>query len=341
MDMAGLFDEYTIKGMTLKNRIMMSPMCQYQAEPDGTVNDWHFVHYGARAIGGVGLVMLEATAVEARGRISVHDLGIWSDDHIPGLKRLVDFGHQYGAKMAIQLAHAGVKAETEEPNVAPSPVSHFERYPVPHELTVEEITHIVGAFRAAALRAVQAGFDTVELHGAHGYLINQFLSKLTNKREDEYGGTLEKRLRFALEVIRAVKEVIPAEMPLLMRVSASEYTEDGYGIDEMVEMVKSFKAAGVDLVDCSSGGSLPVAPPAIYPGYQVQFSDRIKHGAEIDTITVGLLDNPALAEEVIRNNRADLVAIGRGLLRDAHWAKAAAQSLKVTFDLPNTYAHAY
>ncbi|MBL0388008.1 NADPH dehydrogenase NamA [Tumebacillus sp. ITR2] len=339
--MAGLFDPYTIKGLSLKNRIMMSPMCQYQANTDGTVTDWHFVHYGARAIGGIGLIMLEASAVEARGRISRHDIGIWSHEHEAGLKRIVDFGHQYGSKMAIQLAHAGVKAETDEPNVAPTALSHFERYAVPQELTVGEITQIVGAFATAAERAVRIGFDTVELHGAHGYLINQFLSPLTNKRTDEYGGSFEKRLRFALDVIQAVKGVLPAEMPLLLRVSATEYSNEGIDIHEMVKMVAAFKQAGVDMVDCSSGGTLPVAPPAIYPGYQVQFADAIKQGADIPTIAVGLLDTPALAEEVVRNNRADLVAVGRGLLRNAHWAKVAAQELKVTFELPNSYARAY
>ncbi|PWK11622.1 NADPH dehydrogenase NamA [Tumebacillus permanentifrigoris] len=339
--MAGLLDSYTIKGLTLKNRIMMSPMCQYVANTDGTVSDWHFVHYGARAIGGVGLIMLEASAVEARGRISMHDIGIWSDDHIAGLRRIVDFGHQYGASMGIQIAHAGVKAETDEPNVAPSALTHFPRYTVPQELSVAEIGEIVEKFKAAAVRAVQAGFDTVELHGAHGYLLNEFLSPLTNKRTDEYGGTLENRLRFPLQVISAVKSVLPVEMPLLMRVSASEYSEESYSLDEMVSMVTAFKEAGVDMVDCSSGGALPVAPPAIYPGYQVQFAEAIKRGADIPTIAVGLLDNPALAEEVVRNGRADLVAIARGLLRDPHWAKVAALALKAELELPSSYARAY
>jgi NADPH2 dehydrogenase len=339
--MAGLFDSYQLKGLTLKNRIMMSPMCQYVANTDGTVTDWHHVHYGARAIGGVGLIVLEASAVEARGRISKNDIGIWSDDHIAGLKRIVDFGHQYGAKMGIQLAHAGVKAETDEPNVAPSALTHFPRYQVPQELSAAEIQAIVEKFKASAARAVQAGFDTIELHGAHGYLIEEFLSPLTNKRTDQYGGSFENRIRFALDVIRAVKSVIPDEMPLLMRVSASEYSEESYSLDEMVEMVKAFQAAGVDMIDCSSGGALPVAPPAIYPGYQVPFSEAIKHGAGIPTIAVGLLDHPALAEDVVRNGRADLVAIARGLLRNPHWAKVAALELKAELELPASYARAY
>ncbi|HEU4962540.1 MAG TPA: NADPH dehydrogenase NamA [Bacilli bacterium] len=336
-----LFSEFTLKGMTLKNRIMMSPMCQYQAAEDGKVNDWHFVHYGTRAIGGVGLVMLEATAVEARGRISTADLGIWSDDHLEGLKRVVEFGHAYGAKMAIQIGHAGLKAETPEPNVAPSAVTHFDRYPVPTPLAQEELSAIVEAFRQGAKRAVEAGFDAIELHGAHGYLINQFLSPLTNKREDEYGGSPDNRLRFPLEVIRAVKAVIPQEMPLLIRVSASEYSEDSYSLDEMVEMIKRMKEAGVDMVDCSSGGTLPVPPPATYPGYQVQFAEAIRKGADIPTIAVGILGTPSLAEEVVRNGRADVVAIGRELLRDPHFSKTAALELKADLELPGSYKRAW
>lgn len=337
----GLFSEFQLKGLTLKHRIMMSPMCQYQAGEDGKVTDYHLAHYGTRAIGGVALVMLEATAVEARGRISTADLGIWSEEQVEGLKRIVDFCHTYGAKTAIQLAHAGVKAETPEPSVAPSAVSLFERYPAPTALTQEEMAGIVEAFRQAAVRAVQAGFDTVELHGAHGYLINQFLSSLTNKRDDEYGGSLENRLRFPLEVIRAVKSVLPEQMPLLMRVSASEYAEEGYSLDEMIEMVKQFKAAGVDMIDCSSGGTLPVAPPAIYPGYQVQFAEAIRKGAEIPTIAVGILGTPSLAEEVVRNGRADVVAIGRELLRNPHFAKTAAIELGAELELPGVYLRAF
>ncbi|MFD2170830.1 NADPH dehydrogenase NamA [Tumebacillus lipolyticus] len=339
--MAGLFDSYTIKGLEIKNRIMMSPMCQYQAQEDGTVTPWHFVHYGARAIGGVGLVMIEASGVEARGRISTRDVGIWSDQHIAGLKGIVDFGKSYGAKMAIQLAHAGTKAETPEQNVAPSAYTRFERYQTPHALSRGEIAEIVEKFRQAAERAVTAGFDAVEIHGAHGYLIHQFLSPITNKREDEYGGSMENRLRFAKEVIAAIKAVIPEEMPLLMRVSAVEYSEEGYSLDEMIEMVKHFKAAGVDLVDVSSGGSLPEAPPAIYPGYQLSFAEAIRRGANIPTIAVGILEHPALAEEAVRNERADLIAIGRELLRNPHYAKSAALELRAELELPNVYSRAF
>lgn len=339
--MPGLFDSYTLKGLTLKNRIMMSPMCNYQASGDGTVTEYHVVHYGARAIGGVGLIMVEASAVEARGRISTRDVGIWSDDHIEGLKRIVDFAHQYGAKTAIQIAHAGTKAETDEPNVAPSPLTNFEQYKVPTELTTDEIADIVTKFAEAADRAVRIGFDTVEIHGAHGYLINQFMSPLTNKRTDEYGGSFENRLRFPIEVIRAVKKALPADMPLLMRVSASEYSTDSYDLQEMVEMIKRFKAEGVDMVDCSSGGALPVAPPEIFPGYQLKFAEVIRRDAEIPTIAVGMMENPALAEEALRNGRCDIVAIARELLRDPHYAKTAALELKAELELPGVYKRAW
>jgi NADPH2 dehydrogenase len=339
--MAGLFDSFALKGLTLKNRIMMSPMCQYQANEDGTVTDWHFVHYGARAVGGVGLIMVEASGVEARGRISTRDVGIWSDEHIPGLSRIVEFCKSFGAKTAIQLAHAGTKAETPEQNVAPSAFTHFERYQTPKELTKEEIAGIVDAFKQAAVRAVKAGFDTVEIHGAHGYLINQFLSPLTNKRSDEYGGALENRVRFPLEVIRAVRSVLPDDMPLLMRVSAVEYSEEGYSLEEMIEIVKLLKGAGVDMVDVSSGGSLPVSPPAVYPGYQLQYAEAIKKGAEIPTIAVGMLGHASLAEEAVRNGRADVIAVARELLRNPHFAKTAALELGVELEMPNVYARAY
>jgi len=338
--MPSLFDEFSLKGLTLRNRIMMSPMCQYQAAEDGTLNEWHHVHYGARAVGGVGLLMVEATAVEPRGRISVNDLGIWSDEQVAGFQRLNEFAHRYGAKTAIQIGHAGVKSETKEPNVGPSANDHFsEKYPRPHALTVEEIQGIVASFKQGAVRAVAAGFDAVELHGAHGYLINQFLSGFFNERTDEYGGSAEKRLRFAREVIDAVKGVLPEAMPLLMRVSATEYDERGYGVDEMVEMVKVFKQHGVDMIDVSSGGTIPHLPAGIapYPGYQAEMSAQIRRAADVPTIAVGMLDHPQLAEEVVRNGRADVVAIGRGFLRNPHWVKEAADALQVEFALPNTY----
>ncbi|MFC4770232.1 NADPH dehydrogenase NamA [Effusibacillus consociatus] len=339
--MPTLFDPFELKGLQLKNRVMMSPMCQYQANTDGTVTDWHYVHYGSRAVGGVGFVMVEASGVENRGRISSRDVGIFSDDHIAGLKRIVDFCHAYGAKIGIQLAHAGRKSEvTDEPNVAPSAIAFSEKYRVPKELTVQEIEEIVEAFGRAARRAVQAGFDTVEIHGAHGYLINEFLSPIANQRVDEYGGTPAKWMRFAMEVIHRVKEEIPSDMPLLMRVSAVEYSEEGYSLDEMAEMSKQFKEAGVDMIDVSSGGSIPVAPPQ-FPGYQLAFAEKIRKEAGIPVITVGRMECPQLAEEAIRHGRADLVAIARGLLKDPYWAKTAALALGVEMEMPGVYKLGY
>ncbi|WP_018132734.1 NADPH dehydrogenase NamA [Effusibacillus pohliae] len=339
--MPSLFDPFELKGLQLKNRIMMSPMCQYQANEDGTVAEWHYVHYGSRAVGGVGLVMVEASGVENRGRITTRDVGIFSDTHIPGLRRIVDFCHTYGAKIGIQLAHAGRKSEVaEEPNVGPSAIAFSEKYRVPQELTVEEIQQIVEAFGQAARRAVQAGFDTVEIHGAHGYLIHEFLSPISNRRTDSYGGSQTNRLRFPLEVIARVKKELPPGMPLLMRVSATEYAADGYDVSDMVEMVKQFKEAGVDMIDVSSGGNLPVAPVQ-YPGYQLAFAEQIRKQAEIGVITVGRMESPQLAEETIRNGRADIVAVARGLLRDPHWAKTAAVALGVEMEMPGVYRMGY
>jgi NADPH2 dehydrogenase len=339
--MAGLFDSYILKGLTLKNRVMMSPMCQYSTKEDGKITDWHYVHYTSRAVGGVGFIVMESSAVEPRGRITMHDVGIWSDDHIEGLKSIVDACKQYGVKMGIQLGHAGTKADTDEPNVAPSAFTLFDRYGMPTELTKAEIADIVRKFADATVRALKAGFDTVELHGAHGYLINQFLSPITNKRTDEYGGSLENRVRFALEVIRAVKAVLPEEAPLLMRVSAVEYSDEGYSMEEMIEMVKLFKAEGVDMVDVSSGGNVPHGPAEVFPGYQLQYADAIRNGADIPTIAVGMLDHPALMEEAVRTGRADVIAVARGLLRDPYLAKKAALELGAELEMPKQYARAF
>lgn len=339
--MPSLFEGFEIKGLQVKNRIMMSPMCQYQANEDGTIAEWHYIHYGARAVGGVGLIMVEASGVESRGRITNRDVGIYSDDHIPGLKRIVGFCHTYGAKVAIQLAHAGRKSEVaDEPNVAPSAIAFSEKYRTPQELTASEIEKIVEAFGQAARRAVEAGFDTVEIHGAHGYLIHEFLSPLSNKRTDEYGGSQANRMRFPLEVIRRVKREIPDHMPLFMRVSASEYAAEGYSPEDMTDMVKQFKEEGVDMVDVSSGGNLPV-PPTHYPGYQVGFAEQIRNTIDMPVIAVGRLESAQLAEEVVRNQRADLVAVGRGLLRDPHWVKSAAVSLGVDLEMPGVYRMGY
>ena len=343
--MAALFEPLTIRGVTVKNRIMMSPMCQYSAGPDARANDWHLVHLGARAVGGVGLVMVEATAVESRGRISESDLGLYDDGHVEPLARIVRFCHQQGAAIGIQIAHAGRKAWTpakghgpEQP-VAPSPIPFDEGYAVPRELSRGEVGQVVEAFRRAAERALAAGFDVLEVHGAHGYLIHEFLSPLTNRRQDEYGGVLANRARFLRQVVRAVRSVWPEDRPLFLRVSSADYAPGGLEVGDLVEVARMAKEDGVDLVDCSSGGAVPVAPPA-YPGYQVPFAERIRREAGVLTAAVGLISTPELAEEIVRNGRADLVALGRELLRHPYWPLDAARALGVDLEWPVQYRRA-
>lgn len=343
--MPHLFEPLTLRGLTLKNRVMMSPMCQYSAGAEGMPNDWHYVHYTTRAVGGVGLIMTEATAVESRGRISERDLGIYEDRHREALSRLVALGHQYGAKMGIQIAHAGRKAWSEkkafgpEQPVAPSAVPFDSDWNTPHALTSREIDEIVGAFQRAAQRALAAGFDVVEIHAAHGYLISEFLSSLANHREDEYGGSLENRMRLLHRVVEAVREVWPERAPLFVRVSASDYTPGGMDIDQMVQVARTLRERGVDLLDCSSGGVVSTPPPA-GPGYQVPFAHRIKREAGIATAAVGLITTPEMADEILRNQRADLVALGRELLRHPYWTLDAAKELGVEIDWPVQYRRA-
>jgi len=322
-----LFTPFKLKGLEFKNRIMMSPMCMYSAGDDGKPTDWHFVHYGTRAMGGIGLIMQEATAVERRGRITANDLGLWDDSQVEPLKRIVDFVHSIGCNMGVQLAHAGRKCGVRgERIVAPSAVNWSEEYPVPAELTKEEIKDIVKAFGQAASRAVKAGYDTVEVHAAHGYLIHEFLSPLSNKRTDEYGGSRENRVRFLRDVLTEVKNNIPQEMPIFMRVSATDFVEEGIDINETVEIVKLVKDL-VDIVDCSSGGLLS---PRIdlYPGYQITFAETVKRETGIPSVAVGLISNPDMAEEIIGNQRGDMVALGRVLLRQPYWPVYAAHELK-------------
>jgi NADPH2 dehydrogenase len=339
--MAGLFDPITLRGMTVKNRIMMSPMCQYSVDTlDGHPNDWHYVHYVSRAVGGTGLIMIEMTDVHPDGRITDRDLGIWSDEHIPSFRRIVEACHQYGAKVGIQIAHAGRKAESESLRPqAPSAIPFSERFRVPHELTTDEVKELVEAFGKAAERAVAAGFDTIELHGAHGYLIHQFLSKLSNRRTDEYG----EPERFAAEVIQTVRRRIPDDMPLLMRLSAVEYTEGGYTLEDTIERCRLFHELGVDAFDVSSGGESPVAPPIKtgVPGYQVPFAAAIREAVGVPVIAVGGLDDPKVAEMVLQNGQADMVAVGRAMLRDPYWANNAALALGRSHVLPQQYARAF
>lgn len=333
-----LFSPYTVKGVTIKNRIVMSPMCMYSSDESGKVKNWHLTHYTTRAVGQVGLIMVEATAVSSEGRISPRDLGIWSDEHIDGLKNIVSLSKEHGAKVAIQLAHAGRKAELEEEILAPSAIAFDESYKTPKEMTKEDIQNTIQNFKEGARRAKEAGFDIIEIHGAHGYLINEFLSPISNKREDEYGGSAQNRYRFLKEVIEAVKEEWNG--PLFVRVSAFDYLDEGLKADDYVPFAKWMKEQGVDLIDVSSGAVAP-APITAYPGYQVQFADQIKNEANIDTGAVGLITNGFQAEEILRNNRADLVFLARELLRDPYWPRTAAKELHEEIEAPVQYKYGW
>lgn len=314
--MAKLFEPLTIKNVTFKNRIVMAPMCMYESDgEDGRVTDWHRIHYPSRAVGGSGLIMLEATAVQPQGRISARDLGIWEDSHVEGLTELVRLIKNSGAKTAIQLAHAGRKATVEGEIQAPSPLPFNENYKTPAEMAKQEIKETVNAFKQGAIRSDQAGFDVIELHAAHGYLINEFLSPLTNKRTDEYGGSAENRYRFLREIIDAVNEVW--QKPLFVRISAHDYTDGGMTPELYVEMASWMKQQGVDLIDVSSGALVPANIP-VYPGYQVKFAETIRQGANIPTGAVGLITSPLQAEEILQNDRADMVFLARELLRDPY-----------------------
>jgi NADPH2 dehydrogenase len=336
---AKLFTPYVIKDVTLKNRVVMSPMCMFSSNnEDGKLQNWHHTHYVSRAVGQVGLIILEATAVTPQGRISPRDLGIWSDDHIDGLKSLVSQIKDHGTKAGIQIAHAGRKAELEGEIIAPSAIAFDEKMKTPKEMTKTEIAETVDAFKNGVERAKKAGFDVIELHGAHGYLINEFLSPLSNHRTDEYGGTPENRYRFLREVIDAVKTVW--EGPLFVRVSAYDYHEEGLTAGDYVIIAKWLKEQGVDVIDVSSGAIIP-APIHVYPGYQVKFSEEIKHGTPIDTGAVGLITSGIHAEEILQNDRADLIFIGRGLLRDPYWPRTAAKELGVTIDGPKQYGRGW
>ena len=330
-----LFSPFTIKHVTFKNRIVMSPMCMYSVlDQDGKVTEWHRIHYASRAIGQVGLIIVEATAVSPEGRISAYDLGIWSDEHINGLRQLVDLVHDQGAKIGIQLAHAGRKATVDDEIIAPSAIPFDERSKTPKEATIEDIRKTIQAFHDAARRAKEAGFDVVEIHAAHGYLINEFLSPLANRRSDEYGGSVDNRYRFLSEVIEAVKQAWDG--PLFVRISANEYDENGNHPDIYVSYAKKMKEQGVDLIDCSSGGVIP-KKISVFPGYQVPYAEKIRREAEISTGAVGLITTGIQAEEILQNGRADLIFIGRELLRNPYWPLAAARELNYPLVSPVQY----
>lgn len=354
--MPHLFETLTIRGITLRNRIGVSPMCMYSYS-DGFSNEWQIIHLGARAAGGAGLIIAEATAVEPRGRITPYDVGIWSDAHIDPLARVTSVIKKNGATAGIQIAHAGRKASSSQPwigskpilpdkplgwqGVAPSSIAYNEEYAVPHELSIDEIHAIQDAFRAGAQRALAAGFEWLEIHAAHGYLIHSFYSPISNKRTDEYGGCFENRIRFLIETIRAIRPVWPDHLPLTVRISGTDWMEGGWSVEESIELARSLKLEGVDLIDCSSGGGVFKANVPVGPGYQVPISEAVRKGANILTAAVGLITAPAQADEIIRNNRADLVLLGREMLRDPYWPQHAAQVLKQPAPIPPQYLRAY
>lgn len=340
--MTSLFTPFTLRGLTLRNRIIVSPMCQYSAE-EGRANDWHFTHLGSRAVGGAALVFTEATAVEARGRISPQDLGIWQDAHIAPLERITASIEAYGAVPGIQLAHAGRKASTYRPwaaeagavpeteggwqVVSPTDTPFSKTYPVPRALDEESIQDVIQAFVTGAARALQAGFKVAEIHAAHGYLLHSFLSPLSNTRTDAYGGSFAGRTRLLLEVTEAVRAIWPDELPLFVRISATDWDERGWGLEDSVTLAHELKRRGVDLIDCSSGGVAPGITIPVGPGYQVPLAAEIRQRAEIATGAVGLITEAAQAETVIRTGQADVVLLGRELLRDPYWPHRAAAEL--------------
>ncbi|MFS8535367.1 MAG: NADH:flavin oxidoreductase/NADH oxidase [Limnochordales bacterium] len=350
-----LFTPLKLRDVILRNRIAMSPMCQYSAV-DGVANDWHYVHYGTRAVGGVGLVIVEATAVEPRGRITPYCLGLWDDGQVEPLARIVRFIESHGAVAGIQLAHAGRKASTNRPwkgggpvppeeggwnVVGPSPVPFLPDGPVPEPMTKRDMESIIDAFRQAAKRALAAGFRVAEVHAAHGYLLHEFLSPLSNRRDDEYGGSLENRMRFPLEVVRAVREVWPEEYPLFVRISATDWVPGGWDLDQSVAFAAELKKIGVDLVDCSSGGLSLEQKVQAGPGYQVPFAERIRREVGIATGAVGLITDPEQANGILAAGQADLILLGRVLLREPYWPLRAAAALGVDTGLwPPQYLRA-
>lgn len=353
--MPHLFDPLSIRSVTFANRIFVSPMCEYSSE-DGFANDWHFVHLGSRAVGGAGLTFTEATAVTPEGRISPEDLGIWKDDHVEMLTRIAAFIHAQGSVAGMQLAHAGRKASTYRPwsgsgevapadggwtNVlAPSPVKFADNYPAPIEMTPADIAAITAAFAAAAARARTAGFRVIEVHAAHGYLIHEFLSPLSNRRTDQYGGSFDNRTRLLREVVTAVRHVWPEELPLFVRISATDWIDDAWDLEQSVKLSRQLKALGVDLIDCSSGGNAAKAQIPLGAGYQTPFAARIRRDAGIPTGAVGLITTATQAEHVVVSGQADAVLIARELLRDPYFPLRAARELGQEITWPAQYLRA-
>ncbi len=348
--MSRLFSPFTLRSVTFRNRVFVSPMCQYSSE-DGMPNDWHLVHLGSRAVGGAGLVCVEASGVTPVGRITPWDAGIWSDAHAGAWKRVADFIRAQGAVAGMQLAHAGRKASCDQPwrggkplaageggwqTLGPSAVP-FGDYPSPRAMTRTEIEETVEDFGRGARHALAAGFDVVEVHGAHGYLLHSFCSPLSNRRDDEYGGTLDNRLRLPLAVARVVREAWPADKPVFYRLSASDWKEGGWDLAQSIELAKRLKALGIDLVDCSSGGNAADQKIALGPGYQVPFAEAIRREAGIPTGAVGLISDAVQAEQIVSLGRADAVLLARAMLRDPYWPRHAARELKADFPWPDQY----
>ena len=351
--MSILFSPLQLRSLSIPNRIFVSPMCQYSSE-NGMPNEWHFVHLGSRAMGGAGLVCVEASGVTPEGRITPWDAGLWSQEHAKAWKPIADFIRAHGSVPAIQLAHAGRKAACDRPwkggkplkvkdggweTIGPSAIP-FGEYPAPRAMTIAEIEATIEHFRRAARLALNAGFDVVEVHGAHGYLLHSFCSPLSNQRKDEYGGALDNRLRFPLAVARAVREAWPADKPVFYRLSASDWAEGGWDLAQSIELCRRLKALGIDLVDCSSGGNISTQQIPHGPGYQVPFADAIRREVGIPTAAVGLISEAVQAEEIVFHGRADAVCLARALLRDPYWPRHAAKALKVDLPWPDQYKRA-
>jgi len=353
--MTHLFDPFAIRDITFANHVFVSPMCEYSST-DGFASDWHFVHLGSRAVGGAGLVLTEATAVVPEGRISPQDLGIWKDEHIEPLARVARFIHEQGSVAGIQLAHAGRKGSTYAPGaghgtvpeseggwknvVAPSALRFTDGYPMPQALSIDGIKNVVSAFAAAARRACEAGFRVIEIHAAHGYLIHEFLSPLSNQRTDAYGGSFENRTRILREIVAAVRGSWPQGAPVFVRISATDWIEGGWDIEQSVELARQLKGLGVDLIDCSSGGNVAHAQIPVGPGYQTQFAEQIRREAGILTGTVGMITSAVQAEHILATGQADAVIIAREMLRDPYWPLRAAGELGQTISWPVQYLRA-
>jgi 2,4-dienoyl-CoA reductase-like NADH-dependent reductase (Old Yellow Enzyme family) len=352
--MPHLFSKLRMRDVDFANRIGVSPMCQYSSI-DGYANDWHFAHLAARAVGGAALVFTEAAAVTSEGRISPQDLGAWSEKHFEPLERIARFIDSQGARPGIQLAHAGRKGSTYRPGagqgavpetaggwrpLAPSAIAFSDTYAKPDELTVDQIKSLQTAFSTAAERAVAAGFEVIEVHGAHGYLIHEFLSPFSNRRTDAYGGSFDNRTRFLRECVAVVRRTLPERCPLFVRISATDWVEGGWDIEQSVELARLLLALGVDVIDCSSGGNLEKAEIPIGPGYQAPFAERIRREANIATAAVGMITTPAQADQIIRNDQADIVLLAREMLRDPYWPLHAGQELGHVTPWPRQYLRA-